>query len=130
MSTLFGFAFAEGLLVSRGARSTDPRACARVDPKIRTRQRMSALAVCLGGEGHIFGVADNDEVIRIPAGMDATQMMQLQAIGNWASQPFPAQPMGRPFQTLAETTVRIRWPGEQPAGSQRRMGLSKDGAVE
>jgi hypothetical protein len=65
-------AFAKGSLVSRSACSADARACAQVDPKVRTRQRMSVLAVCLGGEGHIFGVADNGKVVRIPADMDAT----------------------------------------------------------
>ena len=58
--------------MSRGAYSADPRACARVDPKVRTRQRMSVLAVRLGVEGHVFGVTDNHEVVRIPADMDTT----------------------------------------------------------
>jgi hypothetical protein len=61
------------------ARPADPCSRPRVDPKVVTRKRVSMLAMRLAQVRQVLGMGDNLEVVRIPAGVHAAPVVELQA---------------------------------------------------
>ena len=100
----------------------DSRACPRVDPEVLARQWMPVLAMRLALEGQIFRMGNNLQVVRVPAGVDATAMMQLPILWDRAAEKLPAEPVGVAVLCLGHAAVRGTGPSELPAVSQLRVG--------
>jgi hypothetical protein len=75
-------------------------------------------------------MANNLQMVRVPAGVDAAAVMQLPVLWDWAAEKLPAEPVGVAVLRLGYAAVRAACTGEQPAGSQLRMRWSKDCQVE
>jgi hypothetical protein len=81
-------------------------------------------------EGQIFRMGNNLQVVRVPAGVDTTAMMQLSVHWDRAAENLPAEAVGVAVLCLGHAAVRGAGPGEQPAGSQLPMGRSEDRVIE
>ena len=108
----------------RAALTADPRSSPWVDPYVLTRQRVPTLAVRLALGRQILGVGDQLQMVGIPAGMDATPMMQFPAFWNWAAEELPAKSVGVTVLRLGDPPVRSGRAREQPARPKLRVGRS------
>jgi hypothetical protein len=73
-------------------------------------------------ERQIFGVSDQLQMVRIPAGIDATLMVQFPALRYGAAEELPAESVGIAVLRLGDPPVWSRRPGEHPAGPKLWVG--------
>jgi hypothetical protein len=90
---------------------------------------MAVLAVRLAQVPLILGVGDEFQMVWIPARVDATSVVKLLISWNVAAKELPAEAVRVAVPCLGDAPVGRGRSGEQPAGSQLRVGRSEDGAV-